>query len=168
MNIAISWSHFILAIVIILVIYYGALFLRFFNRKLRRHESGIQKPGVRKRVWTPEEIDDNATEELTEAIPEPDDEDPDEQWHIPEADLEEEKVFESLETLAAEIEEIFFDHQLLIDKLKLITRLEERIRAHPLLKGAAFKNAIVNLITRKAMENNISLVRAEALALWPE
>jgi len=168
MNIGITWSQFILAIIVILAIYYGALFLRFFNAKFRKHETGGTRPGVRKRVWVPEDIEETTSEELAEAIPEPDLGNPDEEWQMTPEDLEEEKIFESLETLAAEIEEAFSTADLLADKPKLISRLEDRIRAHPLLRAAAFKNAIVNLIARKAMENNIPIVRAEALALWPE
>lgn len=168
MNIGITWSQFILAIIVLLVIYYGTLFLRFFNAKFKRHEALEAKPGVRKRIWVPEEIEEKTGEELADPIPEPGLEDPNEEWQMTPEDLEEEKIFESLETLAAEIEQAFSSGELLADKPKLISRLEDRIRAHPLLKGAAFKNAIVNLIARKAMENNISIVRAEALALWPE
>lgn len=168
MNIGITWGQFILAIILLLVIYYGALFLRFFNAKFKRHEAPEGKPGVRKRIWVPEEIEESTGEDLADPIPGPDLDNPNEEWQMTAEDLEEEKIFESLETLAAEIEEAFSSGELLADKTKLISRLEDCIRAHPLLQGAAFKNAIVNLIARKAMENNISIVRAEALALWPE
>ena len=162
----ISWAQFSLAIIIGLLIYYGVIKFRSISSKFKRHEDEQGKPGVKKRVWTSAEQTNLSTTEQLNEFTEADLSK--EEWEPTPEDLEEEKVFESLETLASEIEEIFFDRELLIDKTKLINRLEDRIRAHPLLTGAAFKNAIVNLITRKAFDNNVSLVRAEAFALWPE
>jgi len=169
MNIGITWSQFILVLIVALAIYYCLLLLSFVKAKFKKYETSQGIPGVKRRVWQVEETDQSpAIAEGSEAIVEAELADNEEEWETSPEDLEEEKVFESLETLASEIEEIFFDHELLADKNKLTSRLEQRIRAHPLLTGAAFKNAIVNLITRKAVENNISIVRAEALALWPE
>src|SRR5689334_3796173 len=105
MNIGITWSQFILVLIVALAIYYCLLLLSFVKAKFKKHESRQGTPGVKRRVWQVEETDKASPTPEAETLTEDDLADKEEEWETSDQDLEEEKIFESLETLASEIEE---------------------------------------------------------------
>ncbi len=162
----VTWTQFILFLIIGLSIYYLVILVNWIRSRALRTETG--SPGrqpVKKRLW-------QVTQQDTQTLPVPqEDNEPPEAdelhpWDPGGEETEEEKMFDALELLAADIEGVFAEPGLVSNRELLMDRLRQQIAMYPILTGAAFKNAIANLVTRKGEENNMAITRSEALSLW--
>ena len=159
----ISWTNYIIAVILLLIIYYIIIGIRFYSHDLKNLLSGNQK------------FKQSSSTELSNA----------QNFNTPIADKQAQpEMFQAGKAFAETIDETFLDVEHLIIRLKeaianasrkkyikqeFFLYLQLILKEYPILKNSQLQSVINELIISEcAMYGSITLSEEEAVALWNE